>query len=197
MRRWRSQKVIEVFGPFQAPDSTRVEAACQVFEERTGIDVVYTPSKEFESLIFVRVEGGDPPDVAALPQPGWMYRFAAKKQIVPLWPEVLALVEKNYAPVWKTLGAYQGTPYGVFHRVNIKSLVWYPKRAWQKACYHPPATWAELKALMQTMIADGHTPWSIGIKSGAATGWPATDWIEDILLRTAGPGPGRSGFGGG
>ena len=181
------RKVVQVFGPFQEPESTRFEAACKVFEERTGIDVVYTASKEFESLIFVRVEGGDPPDVAALPQPGLMYRLAKKRQIVPLWPEAVALVEKNYAPVWKGLGSYQGTPYGIFHRVNVKSLVWYPKKAWEKAGYQPPGTWEEMAALAEKMIRHGHTPWTVGLKSGGATGWPATDWIEDIMLRTAGP----------
>ncbi len=181
------QKVVQVFGPFQAPESTRFEAACRVFEDRTGIDVVYTPSREFESLIFVRVEGGDPPDIAALPQPGLMHRFAAKKQIIPLWPEAVALVTRNYVPAWKELGSYQGIPYGIFHRVNIKSLVWYPRKAWAKAGYHPPQTWRAMQALAQKMIADGRTPWTIGIRSGGATGWPATDWVEDIMLRTAGP----------
>lgn len=181
------KKEVQIFGPFQEPESTRFEAAYKPFEEETGIDVVYTPSKEFESLIFVRVEGGDPPDIAALPQPGLMYRFAEKQQIKPLWPEAIALVEKNYAPVWKDLGSYENTPYGIYHRVNVKSLVWYPKKAWEKAGYEPPKTWQEMEALAQKMIDNGHTPWTIGIKSGASTGWVGTDWIEDIMLRTAGP----------
>lgn len=181
------KKVVQVFGPFQDPEATRFEATCKPFEEATGIDVIYTPSREFESLIFVRVEGGDPPDIAALPQPGLMYRFAQKKQIKPLWPEAIAMVENNYAPIWKELGSYQGTAYGIYHRVNIKSLVWYPKKAWTKAGYEPPKTWEELEALCQKMIKNGHTPWTIGMKSGASTGWVGTDWVEDILLRTAGP----------
>ncbi|NNF99148.1 MAG: carbohydrate ABC transporter substrate-binding protein [Desulfobacteraceae bacterium] len=181
------KKVVTVFGPFQEPESTRFEAAYKVFEERTGIDVVYTPSRDFETLIFVRVEGGDPPDIAALPQPGLMYRFAKKQQIKPLWPEAVSLVEKNYSPVWKELGSYEGTPYGIYHRVNVKSLVWYPKKAWEKAGYQPPTTWAEMETLCGKMIKNGHTPWAIGVKSGGATGWPATDWMEDIMLRTAGP----------
>ena len=180
-------KTVTVFGPFQEPESTRFEASYKSFEEATGIDVVYTPSRDFETLIFVRVEGGDPPDLAALPQPGLMYRFAEKKQIKPLWPEAIALLEKNYAPVWKDLGSYQGTPYGIYHRVNVKSLVWYPKKAWEKAGYQPPATWEEMETLAQKMVKNGHKPWAIGLKSGGATGWAATDWVEDIMLRTAGP----------
>jgi alpha-glucoside transport system substrate-binding protein len=181
------KKMVYVFGPFQEPESTRFEETIKSFEESTGIDVIYTPSREFESSIFVRVEGDDPPDIAALPQPGLMYRFAKKKQIKPLWPEAIAKIKNNYAPVWKELGSYNGTPYGIFHRVNVKSLVWYPKKAWEEAGYEPPKTWEELETLCKKMIADGHAPWSVGIKSGASTGWVGTDWIEDIMLRTAGP----------
>ena len=73
---------------------------------------------------------------------------------------------------------------GVWERVNGKSFVWYPKKAFDAAGYKVPTTWDELKALQHQIVADGDTPWCIGIESGAATGWPATDWIEDIMLRT-------------
>ena len=73
---------------------------------------------------------------------------------------------------------------GVWERVNVKSLVWYPKKAFDEAGYKIPTTWDELMALQDQIVADGDTPWCIGIESGAATGWPATDWIEEIMLRT-------------
>jgi alpha-glucoside transport system substrate-binding protein len=133
------------------------------------------------------VEGGNPPDIAGLPQPGLMVNFASQGKLVPMWDSLKATVEKNYAPVWKDLGSYEGVPYGVFHRVNAKSFVWYPKKAWEKAGYEVPTTWNELIALMDKMVANGHTPWTIGIESGGATGWVGTDWIEDIMLRTVGP----------
>lgn len=180
-------KVVTVFGAFPGEEAARFEATIKPFEDRTGIDVQYEYSKEFETLIFVRVEGGDPPDVAALPQPGLMKNFAAKGALVPLWPKIISKIKKNYAPVWKELGSYEDTPYGVFHRVNVKSLVWYPKEAWEKAGYSIPKTWDELKALMEKMVKEGKVPWTIGVESGGATGWAATDWIEDIMLRTAGP----------
>ncbi|WP_422479637.1 ABC transporter substrate-binding protein [Pleomorphochaeta sp. DL1XJH-081] len=181
------EKTVMVFGAFVDEEARRFEEAIKPFEERTGIDVVYEGSKDFETLISVRVEGGNPPDIAGLPQPGLMVNFASQGKLVPMWDSLLKTVDENYAPVWKDLGSYEGVPYGVFHRVNAKSFVWYPKKAWARAGYEVPTTWNEMIALMDKMVANGHTPWSVGIESGGATGWVGTDWIEDIMLRTAGP----------
>jgi alpha-glucoside transport system substrate-binding protein len=181
------EKVVSVFGAFRDEEAYRFEESMKPFEQKTGIDVKYEFSSEFETLIFVRVEGGNPPDVAALPQPGLMKNFAGKGALKPLWPEILKKIDGNYAPVWKDLGSSEGTPYGVFHRVNVKSLVWYPKKAWEEAGYPIPKTWDELKKLMDRMVREGKVPWAIGVESGGATGWAATDWVEDIMLRTAGP----------
>jgi alpha-glucoside transport system substrate-binding protein len=114
-------------------------------------------------------------------------RFAEAGDIVPLWDEIVTRINDNYAPVWLDLGSYQGTPYGVFHRVNAKSFVWYPKKAFEAAGYEVPTTWDELIALSDQIVADGGTPWCVGMESQAATGWVGTDWMEDIMLRTAGP----------
>jgi alpha-glucoside transport system substrate-binding protein len=180
-------KVVTVFGAFVDEEARRFEEAIKSFEDSTGIDVRYEGSSEFETLISVRVEGGNPPDIAALPQPGLMKNFASQGKLVPMWSSLEKVIDTNYAGVWKDLGSYDGTPYGVFHRVNAKSFVWYPKKAWAQAGYEVPTTWDELKTLMDKMVANGHTPWAVGMESGGATGWVGTDWIEDIMLRTAGP----------
>ncbi len=73
---------------------------------------------------------------------------------------------------------------GIFNRINFKSAVWYPKDDFEEAGYEIPETWDEMTELMDQIVADGDAPWCIGIESGGATGWPATDWIEDIMLRT-------------
>ena len=66
-------------------------------------------------------------------------------------------------------------------------MVWYPKDDFDAAGYEVPETWDELIALSDQIVADGSTPWCVGFESEGATGWPATDWMEDIMLRTAGP----------
>jgi alpha-glucoside transport system substrate-binding protein len=178
---------VGVFGAFRDQEALRFEEAMVPFEERSGVDVVYQPSSEFETQIIVQVEAGNPPDVAALPQPGLMRNFAERGELVPLPPHVVDRIDANYTPAWKELGTFGGEVYGVFHRVNAKSFVWYNKPAFEAAGYRIPATWGEMIELMDQMVADGNVPWSVGIESGAATGWPATDWMEDVMLRTAGP----------
>jgi len=175
-------------GAFAGGDEeARFNAVNDQFTEMTGIEVNYEGTRDFEVVINTRVEGGDPPDVALLPQPGLKNRFAEAGELIPLWPSIVERIEENYSPFWLDLGAYDGTPYGVFHRVNAKSFVWYPKKAFEEAGYETPETWEEMIALSDQMVADGGVPWCIGIESGGATGWPATDWMEDIMLRTAGP----------
>ena len=85
------------------------------------------------------------------------------------------------------LGEYKGEHYGLPTNINLKSMVWYPKDDFDKAGYTIPTTWDELIALSDQIVADGSTPWCVGFKSEGSTGWPATDWMEDIMLRTAGP----------
>ncbi|MGD2158351.1 MAG: ABC transporter substrate-binding protein [Anaerolineales bacterium] len=177
-----------VMGAFAGGDEeARFVSVNDRFTEQTGIEVTYEGTRDFEVVINTRVEGGDPPDVALLPQPGLMTRFADAGALLPLWDEIVTRIDDNYAPVWKSLGSYQGTPYGVFHRVNAKSFVWYPKKAFEAAGYEVPTTWDELIALSDQIVADGGTPWCVGMESQAATGWVGTDWMEDIMLRTAGP----------
>lgn len=178
--------VIKVFGAFRPPESDRFEEAIKSFEDSSGVDVQYEGSSDFATLINTRVEAGDPPDIAAFPQPGLLYRFADQGKLIPLRDDVIANIDANYGPGWKDLGSRDGTPYGVFQRVNAKGFVYYPKGPWEAAGYQVPETWDELQTLMDQMVADGTPPWCITIEDGDATGWVGTDWIEEIVLRTGG-----------
>jgi alpha-glucoside transport system substrate-binding protein len=174
-------------GAFRQKEAQIFNKILDEFEADTGIKVDYQGSAEFETNIVVQAEAGTPPDIAALPQPGLMRTLAEKDLLKPLPQDIIDRIDKNYTKAWKTLGSYKGETYGVFHRVNAKSFVWYPKQEWEKQGYEEPKTWEEMMNLMDQMVEDGYAPWSIGIESGNATGWPATDWMEDIMLRTAGP----------
>lgn len=180
-------KMIVIQGAFVDEEAFRFEECLVAFEAETGIDVIYEGSKEFETQILIQAEAGTPPDIAALPQPGLMRIFAKRGFLKPLSSGVVSKISNNYTSAWKELGSYDGKVYGVFHRVNAKSFVWYPKKAFEAAGYKIPETWDDLKKLSDRIVADGGVPWSIGIESGGATGWVATDWMEDIMLRTAGP----------
>lgn len=176
---------IFILGPFRAEEETAFNNVIKVFEEQNpNIDVIYSGTAEFETLITVRVEAGDPPDIAAFPQPGAVAKLAREGRLVPLWDEALAVYDKQYTPAWKELSSVDGTPYGMFHRVNAKGWIWYNKPAFEKAGFKVPTTWDELTALTEEMKKTGIAPWCDGIGSGAATGWKGTDWIENLMLRT-------------
>jgi alpha-glucoside transport system substrate-binding protein len=177
--------VVSMSGPFTEQDAVIFNSTIAAFEEATGIDIQYEGSKEFEASITIRVQANDAPDIVDFPQPGLMGTFARQGKIVPatdLVPE--AWLAQNYLQSWRDMATVDGTQYGVWYRFNAKSLVWYPKAAFEASGYEIPTTWEELQALQDQIVADGDTPWCVGIESGAATGWPATDWTEEFMLRT-------------
>ncbi len=181
--------VVTMMGPFTDEDEVKFNNTIAAFEEATGIDIQYEGTKEFEATISVRVDAGDAPDIVDFPQPGLLGSFVADGQVVNVLDHIdEGYLQGQYLQSWLDMGMMQAPDgpimAGVWHRFNAKSQVWYPKQAWDAAGYDVPTTWDELLELTQTISDDGDTPWCIGIESGAATGWPATDWMEEVMLRT-------------
>jgi alpha-glucoside transport system substrate-binding protein len=159
------------------------------FEEATGIDITYEGLTDYETVLTVRVDGGDAPDIAQIAQPGKMQQFAAEGQLVAISDWInMDQIQTDYIESFVDLGSFEGNMYGLFFKGDLKSIVWYPVQAFEDAGYEIPATWEDLVALSDQIIADtGTSPWCISIEHGDASGWVATDWLEDILLRTAAP----------
>jgi len=158
------------------------------FAEATGIEVNFQPTPDYETALQVAVEGGNAPDLAQIAQPGKMHQYADAGSLVALdWLNAEKL-EADMVPAFYELGIYNDTPYGVYYKTDVKSIVWYPVQGFADNGYEVPTTWDDLIALSDQIIADGNgNPWCISIESQEADGWVATDWIEDILLRTAPP----------
>jgi alpha-glucoside transport system substrate-binding protein len=178
---------VTVDGAFEGNDvdGVKFSESMKMFEEATGIKVNYIGNKEFEGSIAIRVGAGDAPDIVDFPQPGLFANFVRKGNIVPVTDFISdEWLSQQYNAGWREFNTVDGVEYGVMHRYSGKSLVWYPKKAWDAAGYQVPQTWDELVALTQQIADDGDTAWCIGIESGAATGWVATDWTEDLMLRT-------------
>ncbi len=177
--------VVSMTGPFTDADEVKFNESIADFEAWTGIDIQYTGSKEFEVAITAAVDGGAAPDIADFPQPGLLKRFVDAGQVVDVNTFMNAeWLSTNYSQSWLDMANIGDINAGVWARYNGKSLVWYPKKAFEEAGYTVPTTWAELTALADQIVADGSSPWCVGIESGAATGWPATDWMEEVMLRT-------------
>ncbi|MCE2524204.1 MAG: carbohydrate ABC transporter substrate-binding protein [Rhodobacteraceae bacterium] len=185
---------VTVFGPWLGPDQENVEAVLSAFAEASGHDVRYTGSDSFEQQILVDSEAGSAPNIAVFPQPGLANEMASRGFLAPLADGTDDWVRDNYAAgqSWVDLGTFadpEGNDqlFGFFYKVDVKSLVWYVPENFEDAGYEIPSSMEELKALTDQIVADGETPWCIGLGSGGATGWPATDWVEDLLLRTQTP----------
>jgi len=177
---------VNIFGVYTSEDEARFRAALVPFEQATGIDVNFEGSGDFEQLIRVQVEAGDPPDIAQFSQPGLIAEMADKMVPLDCFMNVDQLKE-DYIQSWLDLATFDDHLYGLFYRASTKSIVWYSKPEFDAAGYEVPETWDQLLALMDEMVANGHTPWCIPAEHGGSTGWVITDWVEDVLLRTAEP----------
>jgi alpha-glucoside transport system substrate-binding protein len=181
---------VTAFGAFADADEVKFNENVQAFEDATGIDIQYESSKQFEATISTRADAGNVPDIVDFPQPGLMGNLARAGKLVDVTTFMSEdYLKGQYIDSWLDMATQAGPDgepimVGVWERVNVKSLVWYPKKAFEEAGYTIPETWDELIELQNQIAADGDTPWCVGIESGAATGWPATDWIEEIVLRT-------------
>ncbi|MGZ8652947.1 MAG: ABC transporter substrate-binding protein [Actinomycetota bacterium] len=173
-----------------AMEPAEAEAIQPIVEAGLG-DVDYTieleASPDFEEQFQIRTEGGTL-DIALVPQPGTVAAQAQAGTIVSLEDLGfdIAELEGLFGEYLLSLVEVDGEHYGLPTNVNLKSMVWYPKDDFDAAGYTVPTTWDELIALSDQIVADGGAPWCVGFESGGATGWPATDWMEDIMLRTAG-----------
>jgi alpha-glucoside transport system substrate-binding protein len=147
---------------------------------------VYEGSDQFEAQLPTRIAGGNAPDLAWIPQPGLLAKLVQAGGPVAAPQSVADNVDKYFNPAWKAYGTVDGTFYAAPNSSNMKSFVWYSPKVFAEKGYTVPTTWDELFALSDQMVADGIKPWCGGIESGGATGWPATDWLEQIVLRQFG-----------
>ncbi|GHF73402.1 sugar ABC transporter substrate-binding protein [Streptomyces mashuensis] len=153
------------------------------FSRRTGAEVSFVPSgDDMASFVGSKVAGGDPPDVAMLPQPGVLREFAQKGWLKPLGGDATAQLEKNFAKGWRDLGAHEGKQYGVYFKATNKSLVWYNTKIFTAAGAKEPRTWQEFLSTAQAIADFGVAPVSVG----GADGWTLTDWFENVYLSQAG-----------
>ncbi|MEU8177510.1 ABC transporter substrate-binding protein [Microbispora hainanensis] len=175
---------VEVAAKWTGDEQANFEKVLKAFEEKTGATVTYASTGEDTgAYLGPRIQGGNPPDVAILPQPGLVQQYADENALKPLAPEVQAQIDQNYTPYWKELGSAKGQVYGVLVKAAHKSLVWYRQSAFDDAGAQPASTWDDLIKNAQTLSDSGVPPFALC----AASGWTLTDLFENVYLSTAGP----------
>ena len=156
----------------------------EAFSAATGIRVIYQGvGDDLPTILSTRVAGGQPPDVAILPQPGLLKDLADLGALVPIADTVGDELEACFAPVWAELGSADGTLYGVYFKAANKSTVFYPTQLFADNGITPPATWEEWLTASGNLLDAGITPVAVG----GADGWTLSDWFENVYVRTAGP----------
>ncbi len=179
---------VSMYGSIISPESDSLNKSWADFSRCTGITIAYEGSNDFESQLPVRVSGGTAPNLAIIPQPGLIQQMVKSGKAVVAPDAVSKNVDQYWNKAWKTYATVDGKFYGAPMSANMKSLVWYSPSTFTANHWTIPTTWDDMMKLSDTIAASGKMkPWCGGIGSGTATGWPSTDWLEEIVLRQAGP----------
>jgi alpha-glucoside transport system substrate-binding protein len=181
--------VVTILGAYGGDEKENFEKALAPFEDESGIDIQYTEDTDFTTTIKTRVAAGDTPDIGFFPQPGGLLELAEAGNIQPIDTFLdYDAIDETLVPGLLESARLNGRVYGAPMRLAHKSIVWYPKKAWDAAGYKAPATLDELFELTEQIKGDGiETPWCMAWNADQATGWVGTDWIEQFVLSVNGP----------
>ncbi|QAY60535.1 extracellular solute-binding protein [Microbacterium protaetiae] len=181
-------QTVRLSGGITGSEADLLNKSFEQFTKDTGIKVEYTGDKSFEGNIVTKVKGGSAPDIAIVPQPGLLQSLIATGEVQKADDTVSANVDQYWGPDWKGYGTADGTFYAAPMLANVKGYVWYSPSEFKDWGVEVPKTWDDLLALTKTIQEKtGKAPWCAGFSSGDASGWPGTDWIEDLVLRQSGP----------
>ena len=180
-------KTVTVIGTWGGDEQTAFLKMVEPWEQQTGAEVKYTGTRDINTVLTTGVASGVLPDLAGLPGPGQMAEYAKAGKLLPL-DDVLdiATYQSDTAPALVELGKAEGKIHGVFIKAAIKGLMWYSPKVHDYGS-SAPKTWTDLMSQAKANQGKAQSIWCLGVESGAASGWPGTDWIEDLVLRTAGP----------
>ena len=180
-------KSVTVIGTWGGDEEKAFKEMVKPWETSTGNTVKYTGTRDINTVLTTGVASGVLPDLAGLPGPGQMAEFVKAGALKPL-DDVLdaATYKSETAPALVELGTVDGKLSGVFIKAAVKGLIWYSPKLhdWSSAA---PASWDDLLSQAKANKGNADATWCVGLESGSASGWPGTDWIEDIVLRQAGP----------
>ncbi len=184
-----SGKTVTVYSGVTGTEGTAMGKSFDDFTTCTGVTVKNTADKNFEQQIVVQAKSGNPPDIAIVPQPGLLATLASTGKVVAPPQQAQDNITKYWSPSVSKYGIVNGKMLAVPFDASVKSLVWYSPKMFAAKGYTVPETWDQMVALSNKIAADpdGVKPWCAGVESGAATGWTATDWLEEVVLRQAGP----------
>ncbi len=181
---------VHFLGVWSGQEQKNWFAVLKPFEDSTGIKISYEASRDQDAILTSTVAAGNPPDVAGAPSPQLLSQFAKQGKLIALNDAVdMTALAADTAPSWIKLGEplNDGKLYQIFAWGAVKGLIWYDPKNFQSKSYGVPTSYQSLLDLQAQIKGSGTTPWCITVESGSATGWPASDWLKEIVLSQAGP----------
>ncbi|NEE40655.1 carbohydrate ABC transporter substrate-binding protein, partial [Streptomyces sp. SID7982] len=179
-----SGQTVSVAGAWSGAEQKNFQKVLDAFSAKTGAKTQFTSTGDnVSTVVGSKIEGGNAPDVALVPQVGVLQQFAKKGWLKPLSASANQAVDTNYADVWKSYGSVDGTLYGLYFKAAHKSTVWYSPAALSQAGVKPPKTYKEMLASARTVSDSGLSAFAVAGEDG----WALTDWFENIYLSQAGP----------
>lgn len=170
------------------PELDAYNAVNAAFTTKTGIKVNVESTRDLPTVLNTRVRGNNPPDISAVPDLPTFHTLAGQGKLVQLDKFFnMSDIQQNYAQTWISLASYNGHMYTVPFLANSKGTIWYDPKQFTANGYTVPTTWNDLITLSDQIASSGKYPWSMGVESGAASGWSAADWIDQIYLSLNGP----------
>ncbi len=183
-----SSNTVDLVTTWGGTEQDSFRAVVAPFTQQHGIKVNIDATKDLNALLTSRIQANNPPDLAILPNPAKMQQLAGQNHLIALDSFISSsTLQQNYAQSWIDLGSVNGKLYSIFYKAANKATVWYSPQQFQSNNYQVPKTWDDLIALSDQIAGSGKYPWSMGVSSGAASGWPATDWVAEIYLNESGP----------
>jgi alpha-glucoside transport system substrate-binding protein len=176
---------VSVVASWSGAEQEAFLAMVRPFEQATGVTVEYRGTRDLNGFLWQSIAQGDPPDVAGLPGPGQMAEFARHGSLKDLSSVIdVSRYKADTVPAFIDLGTVDGKLVGVFIKATLKGLIWFNPHTWTVGT---PDNWVELVAQANIARRGDSKTWCVGLASDATSGWPGTDWIEDIVLRQSGP----------
>ena len=183
-----SVKSVDVLNVWSGEEQASFKAVVAPYTQQTGITVNVETTRDLNTILTTRIRGNNPPDIAILPNPGKMQELAKQNKLIPLDGFLdMGQIHSDYSSAWTDLGSYNGHLYAIFYKAANKGTIWYDPANFQSGGYQIPSTWTDMITLSNNIAGSGKYPWSMGVSSGSASGWPAADWMAQIYLNQSGP----------
>jgi alpha-glucoside transport system substrate-binding protein len=179
---------IDLLNVWTGEEQASFNAVTEPFKKQHGITINLDTTRDLNTVLTSRLRANNPPDIAILPNPGQMQQLAKQGHLIALDSFLdMSTIQQQYANAWISLGSYKGKLYSIFYKAANKGTVWYSPTQFQTNNYQTPSTWNDMITLSNNIAGSGKFPWSMGVASQAASGWPGADWIAQIFLNNSGP----------